>query len=330
MLSEEQLKIRLGGVSGSEIGAVAGLSPYETPLDVYLTKIGEAPPVEETPDMERGNYLEDGIAKWWAKRTGAESLTEPGTLVSRQNPIIIATPDRLAQLKGERLGVEVKAPRSYAKHWGNPGTDAVPDHIKAQTHWEMHVLDVERCDVAALIDDELCIYPIKRNANFEGLLIEIAERFWQDNVLKRVPPDAMAGDTETLKRLLPTSRAPQLKLNQLPEDFVQVLLSFKKLRTDYKVVTDRHDAIVNRIKQIMGEAEGIQTPWGRIDWKQNKPGATTDWKSAALEMQSLIALAASVHPQLADVHAHLTDVVSRCTKEKPGARPFVVRFSEAA
>src|SRR3954471_5849993 len=122
-LTEEQLRLRMQGVGGSEIGAVAGLSPFATPLDVYATKVGERPPLEENHHMRRGRILEPAIAAWWAEETGAEQMREPGTLKSSTHPLVIATPDRAALIQGELAGCEIKAPGQYARGWGAAGTD---------------------------------------------------------------------------------------------------------------------------------------------------------------------------------------------------------------
>ena len=52
MTREDWLQERRRGIGGSEAAAILGLSPWATPLDVYLDKIGEGEEVEETEAMQ--------------------------------------------------------------------------------------------------------------------------------------------------------------------------------------------------------------------------------------------------------------------------------------
>jgi hypothetical protein len=106
--------------------------------------------------------------------------------------------------------------------------------------------------------------------------------------------------------------------------------TFKRIRQQYQALETQHDAIANRLKQLMGEAEGLEAGWGRIDWKQGKPRTDVDWKGALQEVQQALALRASVHPELRALHEELSTILARHTTQKPGNRPFVVRMKEAA
>lgn len=338
-LTDEQQKIRAQGVCGSEIGAVAGLSPYSSPLQVanaklFYRKTGKAlervvSPQEEA-NMRRGRFFEAPIAQIWQEETGATKVREPGTLVHLGHPIVIATPDREAFVGGERLALEVKAPGRFAKGWGDPGTDDIPRYILAQAHWEMAVLDVGRCDVAAWIDDDLAIYPVTFDPEFFGILLEVAQRFWTDFILKDVLPPAGHQDTDALKALHPSSTRPKLQLSDLPPEAAQLVDTLRTVRAQFKAAEEQHDALINRLKQVMGAAEGLETPYGRIDWKQSKNGVAVNWQNAFAEMQQTVNLFCGSRPELLPLREALAEIQKAQTKEKPGARPFVVRFKEAA
>lgn len=329
-LTKEQLALRLQGVTGSEIGAVAGLSPYSSPLQVALIKFGEAPPFIETPDIKRGNHLEAGICSWWAEEVGATDVTNPGTLVWSENPLVIATPDRAATVSGARLAVEAKAPRSWARGWGMPWTDQIPPLYLAQVHWEMAALSVSQCHVPALRDDELCVYLVNRNEEFLMLLVEQAERFWRDFIVPRKYPPASAPDTTALKALLPESRRPRLALADLPQDATGTIEALRAIRSQWKELDERKDALENRVKQMLGDAEGLETPWGSISWKNNKPTQATDWKAVVTSFRQTVNLYCSKDARLVELAKALEETVTENTTQKPGARPFVVRLSEAA
>lgn len=329
MLTDEQLKLRKSGTGGSDIGAVAGLSPFRSPLSVYLDKTGQAPPLEENAQMRRGRLLEPAIANWWAEEVGAQEVTDPGTMLSPTHKRILATPDRLALVKGERLVGEIKSPGPYVRGFGEPGTDAVPAHILAQCHWEMHVANVERAHVAALLNGELGVFPIVFDPEFFGLLVDANNRFWTDYVEKGVPPPADNCDSELLKHLHPKDSGAKLSLSELP-GLTEVIEALRTVRPQFKELEERHEALVNRVKQAMGQASHLETPFGPISWKANKASQATDWKAVAGEFRNLVALHAASNPELKRLVSELDTIEKDNTKERPGARPFVVRLKEAA
>ena len=69
-LTAEHLAARKRGIGGSDAPAVLGVSPWRTPLDVYLDKTDQSDPVETTEAMEWGSRLEDQIAAAAAERLG--------------------------------------------------------------------------------------------------------------------------------------------------------------------------------------------------------------------------------------------------------------------
>lgn len=52
------LKERQKGIGGSDVAAILGLSPWRTPYDVYLDKIGEAPKELTSQAAHFGTKLE--------------------------------------------------------------------------------------------------------------------------------------------------------------------------------------------------------------------------------------------------------------------------------
>lgn len=336
MLSDEQLKLRMQGTGGSEIGAVAGLSPFASPLSVYLVKRGEVEPFAGNEHTRRGDRREPLIANWWAEEVGATDVTSPGTIISTRYKYVLSTPDRKGRVNGEPRACQVKAPTDRQRYkFGEPGTDAVQAFILAQCHWDMHAADTEKCDVAVEFSEEgvpavyRAVYPIVFDPEFFGLLVEANNKFWVDHVLKGVPPPADDTDTELLKRTLPKDDGGKLNLSGVP-DLVETVEALRLVRPQFRELEERHDALCNRIKQIMGAASHLETPWGGISWKSNKPSQATDWKSVAQEFRNLVALHAATNPELKRLVAELDTIEKENTKEKPGARPFVVRLKEAA
>ncbi len=80
MLNEKQLKLRRKFIGGSDAGALLGLSPYMTPLQVYKSKVDDEEFIGV--DKERllwGSLSEPMIAEEFARRYGmrVEERDEP-------------------------------------------------------------------------------------------------------------------------------------------------------------------------------------------------------------------------------------------------------------
>ena len=67
----EWLQYRKKGIGGSDAGAVCGLNPYVSEMDVYLDKIN-SDIVEEKDNeaMKQGRDLEDYVARRFTEETG--------------------------------------------------------------------------------------------------------------------------------------------------------------------------------------------------------------------------------------------------------------------
>src|ERR1051325_2481740 len=147
MTAALDLAARVTGIGASEIASICGLSPYETPLDVYLRKLGLVGEAEEDGSMEWGKRLEPVVARKYTEVTGIE-LTGDGleTLRHPERRWMLATPDRIAEDRS-RL-VEIKTGGHFAaSEWGRPFTDEVPRRYLVQCAWQMAVTGIDLCDV---------------------------------------------------------------------------------------------------------------------------------------------------------------------------------------
>lgn len=296
MLTEAQLAMRRTAITGTDIGAICGLSEHRSALDVFLDKTHDTEPVDLTPALKRGIYLEDGILRWYVEDTGATEVERPGTLVHKHNLRIMATPDAVVlkpspgmQYVSARTGVEVKAPGRFAEYgWGEPGTDQVPQAYLAQAVFEMAVLDVERLDFAALLGGELQVYPVQRNRDVEGKLIERALAFWRDHVETGKPPAPTwrPRDEEWIAKSFPRAVRPALEWTSLtPLQQMEVAL-YLEAHAEASTSEKRCRELELRVKMLLGDAGGLVglpgdvAPYTRIDWRENE-GGPVKWKRVA-------------------------------------------------
>lgn len=313
MLTAAQQETRRHGVGSSDIGAVAGLSPYARPLDVWLVKRGLAT-VEESEAMRLGTALEPVIAGLYKREhVGPREIlaapgdvwrgTTDGTLAHPSEPWALATPDRvvcasddpsvLPDPRAARL-VEIKtvAWRS-AHHWGE-AHDEVPPWYRAQIEWQMLVTGVGVCDLAALIGGaELRVYRIERDPELAGMLLDIGRRFWRHVEEGSEPPvDGSESWRRHLEARFPRAAGGLLTATSDVEEIAARLASARAARAAAEAA---EEIAANELRAAIGDAEGIEGRGWRATWKAPKAGAPR-WKDIAT------ALGAGDRPELVAQH----------------------------
>lgn len=307
-LTAEQQAIRSQGIGGSEIGVLAGLSRWASPIDIYERKLGLRPD-KQSHHLERGNFLEPAIIRWYEARTQSRVM-HPGTLRHRSLARVIATPDGLrlcGDTEFDRV-LEVKAPNHRTWHeWGEPGTDEVPASYVAQVQWEMACAGVDVSDVAAVIDGDLAIYTVPFDAELFGELAEIADRFWRDHIERRIPPppDGSASYAESIARRFPS--VGRAAIDATPE-FESAAIAYKAARERLAAAEAEAERLKQELQERMGDAGKVVGSFGSVSWSETKGRESLDAKA---------------------LKAELPDIAARFTKRGASFRTFRANFSGA-
>jgi putative phage-type endonuclease len=198
---EQWLAVRREGLGSSDAPAVVGLSPWASPLSVYLDKIGALPPTPDTPAMAMGRTLEAVIADLVARETGWRVRQAGAVLQSRAHPWLLADLDRWIGIPdvGE-CPLEIKAvgPRQ-ADAWAD---GQIPPHVLIQVYHQLLVTGAPEGVVAGLVwGQTVHIHRIQPDPGRLDTLLDIERRFWQEHVLARRPPpvDASAATTAAIR-----------------------------------------------------------------------------------------------------------------------------------
>lgn len=186
---EEWLRERKQYLGGSDLGALIGESKWKTAVDVYLDKISEEINLDDPSEAARwGNILEPVVAEEYARKTGFEVEITPEPIRHPKYSYLAANIDRWAD--GKKHILECKTARFISKEWGEQYTDQIPSSYLCQVAWYAAICNVPKVDIAVLFGgQEFRIYTYERNTEFEDKLIRIADNFWNNNVLKRIPPE---------------------------------------------------------------------------------------------------------------------------------------------
>lgn len=263
MEKTEWLRYRKLGIGGSDAGAVCGLNPYKTAMEVYQEKISDH--VEELPDseeMRQGRELEDYVARRFMEATGKKVRRANFMFQHEEFPFMLADVDRM--IVGENAGLECKTASPYMKDKWEDGK--VPMHYQLQCYHYMAVTGADHWYLAVVIyGREFKYYRIDREEEIIQNLIQIEADFWNHHVVERQMPspdgsklaDSVIADyfQKSVPESIPlTGFDEKLKRRQ------ELLELMTKMETEKK-------QIEQELKMYMGEAETAENDYYRVSWK---------------------------------------------------------------
>lgn len=195
---DEWLAWRRGGIGGSDIAAILGLSSFGSPYTVWADKVGLLPPSETTERQQVGLDLEDAIARMFHRRTGLHAAGEQTWCTHRDEAWMRCTVDAFVTegpmdgFTGPGLPAIVDA--IGIGQWKTDGRrsfpDGVPPAMRAQVQWEMAVTDLPHAWLGVLhAGFAFEVYEVERDDDDIAFMVERAERFWHDHVLTGIPPE---------------------------------------------------------------------------------------------------------------------------------------------
>lgn len=287
------LAARRSGIGGSDVSTVVGLNRWSSRYELWLDKTGQLPLVDEqSEEAEMGDLLEPVVRGRFARVHQLE-VRPVGTLRSVQRPWMLANPDGICS---DGAGYEGKTCTVFkADLWAGGQTD---DHAELQAQWCMAVTGLDRWWVAVLIGGQRNQYRlIQRDQELIDELISIGERFWRDHVLADTPPplDGSAACTELLRDRYPvadTTRAVEVD----PEVRDEITLLAEKTAAGQKAAKADRDALKNRVRGLLGDAEQLVCGEQEIaTWRNTGQFSETRFQAA--------------HPDLAERYVTKVEVV---------------------
>ena len=253
----EWLKWRKKGIGGSDASAVAGISRWKSPLEVYLEKTDQIPSREAGEPAYWGTVLEDIVAKEFTKRTGLSVRKKNAMFQHDTHPFMFANIDR--EVMGSNKGLECKTASSWKEsEWKN---DDVPPEYVLQCQHYMEVMDWDSMYLAVLIGGQKFIWKeVPRDQELIDLLIYAERDFW-DRVERKDPPpiEGHPKDKDLLDILYPSALRYDESV-ELPEEAELLVKEFEEAGIDEKDAKARKESAGNKLKSLLGE-----NPLGRLD-----------------------------------------------------------------
>jgi putative phage-type endonuclease len=255
-LTKEQLQERRTGIGGSDAATVLGINPFTTAYELYLDKLGEAPPEDENFLKEArywGSVLEQPVSDRYAEETGYKIQKANNIIRSKEHPFMLANIDRKVVGEDRRIGFEAKT-AARPEGWGDSGSNEIPPYIMCQVQHYLAVTGYDHWDLAVLIGNrDYRSYRINPIASIITQLIDAETEFW-DRVTNKVAPEPdwqSASTTRFLKNFYPGTNGQVVEFPAVAQKYQDVLDDAKKQAKLYQGVID---GCKNRIAMLMGEA----------------------------------------------------------------------------
>ena len=249
-------------LGGSDIAAVMGLSPWATPVELWMEKTGRTP--REEPDaarakmFERGHKLEPFIRDMVIDKLRDEGLTVECVAINQRyqdaaHPFLACEIDfelvltgeieiggNVYRLDAEHINADAKSVSGFArKKWGTESSEDVPIEYAAQFMHGLGITGRRKCLVAALrsFDDVDIYWTLADDETIEAMRSK-AVMFWNDCVLADVAPDPFTFDD--IKLLFPSDNGQAIEATEeialKVHDLQRVKAAIKDLEDTEKVL----------------------------------------------------------------------------------------------
>ncbi len=239
--TEEWEDIRGNGIGGSDAGAVVGVNPYKSIIDVYIDKT-QGSDFKGNKYTHWGHNLESVIFKEFQRLHEDFFCYEvPFTM---KKGCLVANVDGMCYDLEKGWGVvEIKTANAFAnKEWSG---ETIPDSYFAQVQHYLGVTGLDYAYIACLIGGNTYKeFYIERSNEDIQLIQEKCNDFWENNILKRIPP--MPDGTEAYSKFL-------LSEADNSTDEVVELEAIEDKAKEYKAVKTEIDELEKKKKLIEQE-----------------------------------------------------------------------------
>lgn len=259
---ESWLQYRKQGIGGSDAGAVCGLNPYRTAIQVYYDKTSDSIEEIDNEAMRQGRELEEYVAKRFCEASGKRVRRANAMFYDEKNPFMLADVDRM--IVGENAGLECKTASPYSEEkWRD---DKIPLSYQLQCYHYMSVCNADAWYIAVLIyGRDFKYYRIERDDEVIENLIRIEKEFWNEYVLKQVIPDpdgSKTADAAIAERFKESKSItiPLTGFDERLERRQEILSLLEKIETEKRQIDQE-------LKLYLGDAEIAENEHYRVSWK---------------------------------------------------------------
>lgn len=297
--SPEWHEARRSSLGASEVAAILGLSPWQTPLSVWRVKQGVPNEIDESLSFF-GRALEEPITKWiqW-KHPEVGNIDDGFGARSVEHPWLTATPDRSVG-RFERVDraedgstiwtvpdnfkvVELKTSSAFSR---DKWAEGVPDYYRVQVITQMGVTGARRGYLAVLHGGNSPeLHRVDFDADVWEQIVRLTGEWWQTHIVGGVQPEPST--------MVELEESKSNTGNMIDGD--ERLLTAWYLdgleRSAYKEADEQIEAVKAAYKELLAKtgADGL-TYQGKplYTWKRSKDTLTFDRKAFEQDHPELV------------------------------------------
>ena len=281
LINQDFTQDRTKYIGGSDIGAILGLSKFRSALDVWMEKTGKEVKALDSLPLRFGSFAEEFVASEYARHTGSELIHDESIYLHSEYSFMSAHIDRFVHGDGIAQPptkiLECKTANPFAQSdWGDVGSDQVPMSYLCQCAWYQAITGIDEADLAVLFgNSDFRIYQIQRDKELEDLLLDKATTFWDEYVLKDIPPPPQSeADYQALFK--------RGNAEQSIEANLETVKQIARLHLLNAEISTKEDEISVIKQHVMGQLENAEllTYQNQIlaTWKAPKPSFRLDTK----------------------------------------------------
>lgn len=270
---EEWLAARLQSIGSSDAACLwrcgyASQSLYSLYCDKAFGQSWQ-PSKSELRRLKKGQLLEPYIRDIAAEELGVELRTDPPHSL-RRSGLLSASLDAwygdITNFATETdiIPVELKFVGDHNAHEWADGN--LPLKYECQVLHQMIVIDAPYGYVCGLCDDELFVRRVERQPEIEAEHLRRCAEFWR-HVETKTPPeiDGSEATTDAIKSRWRREKGPRVEVGDWLDESA---VNLEGLKAAAKETKEQIDAIENRIRDAIGDAEGCMSPSGvEFTWK---------------------------------------------------------------
>lgn len=191
-ITPEQRADRCKGIGSSDVAAIMGVDPWRGPLDVYLDKVHPERMKTSTWPMRFGSMMEAAFAEFVKLELGYEGERNPPT-IEHPNGIIRVNLDWLATDRKRFAEFKWVGP-ALRSHWGEPGTDDIPDYVRLQVQTQHLCAQTDEPAIIVVATPNeyglppFSVYYEPPRGDYFAVILEACEKFTRDYVHAKVTP----------------------------------------------------------------------------------------------------------------------------------------------
>jgi putative phage-type endonuclease len=254
---EQWLAHRRKGLGSSDAALLMGVGhDNDSEYKLWLDKTGRGGDGEQTEAMRRGIWLEPHVVEFFSEKTGVK-VRRCGLLAHKEQPVLLATPDRLTEDGGL---VEVKTIGAWAKtgvEWRN----GIARHAYVQAQWQLMVSGRTHAWFAAYaLDQEPMIRgPVERDDPLIDRMQRRATFWWTNHIVtdEAPPPDLTTITDEEIALRWPTAESGSAVPAEWPAYVREMLARRAELKEVERNTEDELDGIDQALKVMIGDAEAL-------------------------------------------------------------------------